>query len=58
MAAISSGSNQLMAQWVQTSGPEGGRTLGFVNIDTNLFTGTFGGVFRSTNNGHKLDCRK
>jgi photosystem II stability/assembly factor-like uncharacterized protein len=49
---ISSGSNQLMAQWVQTSGPEGGRISGFANIDTNLFAGTLGGgVFLSTDNG-------
>ena len=27
MAVISSGSNQLMAQWIQTNGPEGGHVL-------------------------------
>ena len=42
----------LRAQWVQTSGPEGGKVSDFVNINTNLFAGTSsGGVFLSTDNG-------
>jgi len=52
MAIISSGSNQLIAQWVQTNGPYGGPTTCFAVSDTNLFAGTQGGgVFLSTNNG-------
>jgi hypothetical protein len=48
---ISSGSNQLMAQWVQT-GPEGGVVQCLTVKDTILFAGTeVGGVLRSTNNG-------
>ncbi len=51
MIAISSISNQLMAQWIQTNGPEGGGVHCFTVIGTNLFAGTDGGVFLSTNNG-------
>jgi hypothetical protein len=39
------------AQWVQTNAPSGGRVLCFVSAGTNLFAGTGGGVFLSTNNG-------
>lgn len=43
----------LFAQWVQTSGPEGGH-VGALYLDgSNLFAGTYnGGVFRSSNNGN------
>ena len=51
MAVNSSGSSNLMAQWVQTSGPEGGETTCFAVIDTVLFVGTYGAVYFSTNNG-------
>jgi len=39
------------AQWVQTNAPSGGRVLCFTPAGTNLFAGTEGGVFLSTNNG-------
>jgi hypothetical protein len=40
------------AQWVQTSGPEGGFISAITASGTNLFAGTWGGgVFRSTDNG-------
>ena len=39
------------AQWVQTSGPEGGQIHCIVAIDSRLFAGTSGGVFLSTNAG-------
>jgi photosystem II stability/assembly factor-like uncharacterized protein len=51
IAAISSGSKQLMAQWVQTNGPEGGHINCFAVSGTNIFAGGTGGVFLSTNNG-------
>ena len=52
MAAISSGSNHLMAQWIQTNGPYGGSVTSFAISDTNIFAGTNGGgVCLSTNNG-------
>jgi ligand-binding sensor domain-containing protein len=52
IAAISTGSNHLMAQWVQTNGPEGGSATSFAVSGTNLFAGTYGGgVFLSTDNG-------
>jgi photosystem II stability/assembly factor-like uncharacterized protein len=39
------------AQWVQTNGPYGGRIISLAVSGTNLFAGTGGGVFLSTNNG-------
>ena len=51
MALVSFGSSHLMAQWIQTNGPEGGGVGCFAVSDTNLFAGTGGGVYRSTNNG-------
>jgi hypothetical protein len=51
MAAVSSGSSSVRAQWIQTNGPEGGEAKCFTSIDTILFVGTEIGVFRSTNNG-------
>jgi hypothetical protein len=45
------GSNTAPAQWVQTNGPYGGFVYSFAVSGTNLFAGTFGGVFLSTNNG-------
>jgi len=40
-----------LAQWVQTSGPSDGTVRCLVLNGTNLFAGTRGGVFRSTNEG-------
>ena len=57
MALFSFGSGHLMAQWIQTNGPEGGGVGCFAispaegGSDTNLFAGTGGGVYLSTNNG-------
>ena len=39
-------------RWRQTSGPEGGAILTLFSNGPNLFAGTFGGVFRSTNQGN------
>ena len=39
------------AQWVQTNGPYGGAIWCFTVSGTNLFAGTTGGVFLSTDNG-------
>ena len=39
------------AQWIQTNGPEGGQINCFAAIDDNLFAGTRGGLFRSTDEG-------
>ena len=42
----------ILAQWVQTNGPYGGSVVrSFAVLGTNLFAGTFGGVFLSTDNG-------
>ena len=45
--------NPVLAQWVQTNGPYGGIIYSFAvgPSGTNLFAGTFGGVFLSTDNG-------
>jgi photosystem II stability/assembly factor-like uncharacterized protein len=39
------------AQWVQTNGPYGGMIECLAADGANLYTGTFGGVYRSTDNG-------
>lgn len=40
------------AQWVQTSGPEGGSVPAIASDGTTIFAGTFGaGIFRSTDGG-------
>ncbi len=39
------------AQWVQTNGPFGGSVRCFAVSGSNVFAGTYGGVFLSTNNG-------
>jgi ligand-binding sensor domain-containing protein len=49
------GKNQLMAQWVQTDGPEGGNAMCLTSIDTMLFVGTENGVFCSADNGVSWD---
>jgi len=49
--ALSLLSNRGAAQWVQTNGPSGGSIRALAVIGTNLFAGTAGGVFLSTNNG-------
>ena len=43
--------NPLHAQWIQTNGPYGGYVLTLAVSGTNLFAGTLGGVFLSTNDG-------
>ncbi len=46
------GSNPLLAQWIQTNGPQGDQIQCFAASGTNLFAGDYdGGVFLSTNNG-------
>lgn len=42
---------KIEAQWIQTNGPAGGFTNCFALSESNLFVGTCGGVFLSTNNG-------
>lgn len=39
------------AQWVHTNGPDGGTVYCFAISGTNIFAGTEGGVFLSTDNG-------
>ena len=39
------------AQWIRTNGPYGGNVHSYTVSGTNLFAGTNGGVFLSTNNG-------
>src|SRR5665213_1201668 len=39
------------AQWVQTNGPSGGSIHVLAVSGTNLFAGTGGGMYRSSNNG-------
>ena len=51
MLIIGLTSNVLQAQWVQTNGPYGGMINSLAVSGTNLFAGTGGGVFLSTNNG-------
>jgi photosystem II stability/assembly factor-like uncharacterized protein len=51
MFLLCCGKNQLMAQWVQTDGPEGGNVFCLTSIDMMLFAGTENGVFRSADNG-------
>ena len=41
----------LRAQWVRTNGPNGGAVYALAEIGTNLFAGTDGGVFITTDNG-------
>jgi|WetSurMetagenome_2_1015567.scaffolds.fasta_scaffold16044_1 photosystem II stability/assembly factor-like uncharacterized protein len=50
-AALFAFANPLNAQWVQTNGPFGSYVSSFVLINNNLFAGTNGGVYLSTNNG-------
>ena len=44
-------SRSITAQWVRTNEPFGGLVSSFATDGTNLFAGTSGGVFLSTNNG-------
>jgi hypothetical protein len=39
------------AQWVQTNGPYGGFVLSLAISENNIFTGTWDGIFLSTDNG-------
>ena len=48
---VSVGVTPLLAQWVQTERIYGGFVYSFAISGTNLFAGTYGGVFLSTNNG-------
>jgi hypothetical protein len=50
-AVVLLGAQSLQAQWIQTSGPYGGSIECFAVNGSNLFAGTDGGVFLSTNNG-------
>jgi len=50
-AVVLLGAQSLQAQWIQTNGPYGGTINCFAVNGSNLFAGTDGGVFRSTNNG-------
>jgi hypothetical protein len=43
------GAQSLQAQWIQTNGPYGGGAQCFAVSSSNLFAGTYGGVFLSTN---------
>jgi hypothetical protein len=45
------GAQSLQAQWIQTNGPSGGGVTCFAVDGSNLFAGTYNGVFLSTNNG-------
>jgi len=49
--SVFTSTNPLHAQWIQTNGPGGGHVRTFAVSGTNLFAGTIGGVFLSTNNG-------
>ena len=49
--SIFTSANPLHAQWIQTNGPYGGYVLTFAVSGTNLFAGTNGCVFISTNSG-------
>jgi hypothetical protein len=51
LTSFFAGTNPSNAQWVQTNGPYGGGVLCFATSGTNLFVGTYGGVFLSANNG-------
>jgi len=43
--------NPVVGQWVQTNGPNGASVLCFTSMDEDLFIGTDGGVYHSTDNG-------
>ena len=43
--------SSLNAQWTQTTGPTGGRVFCSASSGSNIFAGTWVGVYRSTNNG-------
>lgn len=48
---------QGFAQWVQTNGPYGGHVLVLANIDSALFVATYGGVYRSSDDGRSWSSR-
>src|SRR5215831_2440604 len=54
-SALTTSSNHttaMMGQWTQTNGPYGGNITALLSVSGgNLFAGTYGGVFLSTNNG-------
>lgn len=43
--------NMANAQWQETNGPYGGNIFCIATNGTNIFAGTYNGVFFSTNNG-------
>jgi len=43
--------NSASAQWLQTNGPGGGNVACMAMSGSNIFAGTFGGVYYSANNG-------
>ncbi|MGE5498121.1 MAG: hypothetical protein ACM3Q2_08630, partial [Syntrophothermus sp.] len=49
--ALITPSDYIFAQWVQTNGPGGGFVYSFAVVGNNVFAGTSGGVYFSTNNG-------
>src|SRR5689334_21695909 len=51
VSCLFANANPLCAQWIQTHGPFGGHITSFAVSGTDLFAGTGGGVFHSTNNG-------
>ena len=52
VASFFANSSPMLAQWVQTNGPEGGAIIALAVSGANLFAGAdSGGVFLSTNNG-------
>ncbi|MGD0589787.1 MAG: hypothetical protein ABSA44_03165 [Bacteroidota bacterium] len=51
MSSLLISMNSIFAQWVQTNGPYGGYIHCFAFRGRNIFVGTNGGVFLSTNNG-------
>jgi len=50
IAFISSGTNHLMAQWVQTNGPEGGHVGSIIEDDAFFYAATFGPIFKMNKN--------
>ena len=44
--------NQSNAQWVQSNGPFGGKVYALMVSGSDIFAGTDGAIYRSTNNGN------
>ena len=59
VVCLSTHTNPLHAQWIQTNGPYSGIVNAFAVCGTNLFAGTYGsGVFLSANNGTSWTAAK